>query len=324
MAVCGDHPESIVKYLIILFLVGMDVIKDDSPLFFLYHFKSSIKKVIFRIISQEGGNDVNLQVLIGVIGILVTIIIPLYLFFYRRNVKLLGYYSTIWKKSSTLKPKEVLGLRGEREHGFNEYYYRRGHDGFLKKKIENDENILIIGHPLAGKTRAIYQSLISLEEAYDVIIPKLVDIAPKDFEIPIHFYFWRKRILLLDDIDKFIEKQNFMYLLQQFLKTNTIIIASCRFGPEYDILCNKMERELSSLFGDPIEIYNVSREEGKNIARRTGRELPAAFDGNIGSIFVPLETMRDRFRSSSEEEKVILRAIRCLYFAGIYREREIF
>ncbi len=55
-----------------------------------------------------------------------------------------------------------------------------------------------------------------------------------------------------------------------------------------------------------------------------GQPLPASFDGNVGSILLPLDTMKARFHEIGEEEKAVLRALKRLFMAGIYHEREIF
>ncbi|MFX1520574.1 MAG: tetratricopeptide repeat protein, partial [Promethearchaeota archaeon] len=259
-----------------------------------------------------------------VISTLLIILIPLIRFFYNRHRKLKAYYEIIWKKSSKLKPDDVLEIRGKIKYGYHEYYYRRPADKLITDKIENNKHVLIIGNPLAGKSRSIYQVLKTLKKPLNIIIPKVADINLEDFRIPFSFSFWRESVLLLDDIDKFAQKQNFTYLLQEFLKRNALIIASCRSGPEYDSLSNKMERDLSSIFDNPIEIHKISREEGEEVAKQTGTAIPSKFDGNIGSIFLQLDTMKERFKSCSEVEKAVLRSIKRLYFAGIYREREIF
>lgn len=257
------------------------------------------------------------ELIIGITGILLSILIPLISFIYHRRRKLKVYYEVMWKKSSKLRPNEVLGIRGGL--GFDEYHYKRPVDEVVKKKIEYNQNVLIVGSPLSGKSRAIWQALTTLGKPHDVIIPRPVDIDPEDFHVPFRFTFWRKGILLLDAIDRFAEKRNFMHLLQKFLERNTIIVASCRAGPEYDKLRGKMKGELPSIFGDPIEIPEIQREEAEKIADKAGRELPTTFDGNIGSIFLQLDTMKERFRYCSEVEKGILRSIKRLKWAGINR-----
>ena len=265
-----------------------------------------------------------IEIIIGTVGIVLTILLSLTAFLYNRNKKLKAYYEIKSKRSSSLKPEEALGIRGDPKFGFHPYYYQRKEDEVIRKKIENNENALIIGNPLVGKSRAIYQALTSLKEPRGVIIPRVVDINPEDFLVPLRFGSWREAILLLDDIDKFTEKQNFKHLLDEFMKRGVIIVATCRIGPEYEKLCGKMEKELHSIFGNPIRMREISRDEGEEVAQQTGRQLPHTFDGNIGSIFLQLDTMKQRFRNCTEVQKGILRSMKRLYYAGIYREREIF
>jgi tetratricopeptide (TPR) repeat protein len=244
---------------------------------------------------------------------------------YYRNRRFKSYYDVVWKKSSTLRPEEVLGLRGKPEHGFLEYYYERENDKIIRDKIVSNKNVLVLGSPLAGKSRAIYQALRSLEKPRDVLIPRLVDINPESFQIPFHSKFWRKRVVFIDDIDKFADMQNFYYLIREILKKKDIaIVASCRSGPEYAKLSQKMESQLSFIFEYPVEIAKISEEEADYIQKTIGAEMPSEFDGNIGSIFIKLDTMRERFRGCGGIEKGILRSIKRLYYAGIYDEREIF
>ncbi|TKJ32151.1 hypothetical protein CEE39_06135, partial [bacterium (candidate division B38) B3_B38] len=86
--------------------------------------------------------------MLALIAILIVIPIALIGFLYNQHRKLKGYYEIICKKSSSLKPYDVLGLRGLSIHGFNEYYYqRKDEDKLIKKKIENGKNVLILGNP---------------------------------------------------------------------------------------------------------------------------------------------------------------------------------
>jgi len=261
----------------------------------------------------------NIAVIGIIISIIISLLIPLIGFTYNRNRKVKAYFEVIWKKSSSLKPTEVLGLRGEAKYGFNKYYYSRELDKTIVRKIEANEHVLVAGNPLAGKSRAIYQALCALEKPCNVIIPKVIDVMPPDLKIPLPICFWRKKILLLDDLDKFVEKQNFTYLLRIFLKRDCVVVATCRSGPEYDRVCDKIEAY--SIFGDPVIIPRISPANGKEVARNIGKVLPSSFDGNIGSIFLQLNTMKERFKNCSSEERSILRSIKRLYRAGIYKKR---
>ncbi|PKP54354.1 MAG: hypothetical protein CVT90_01700, partial [Candidatus Altiarchaeales archaeon HGW-Altiarchaeales-3] len=182
---------------------------------------------------------------------------------------------------------------------------------------------------LAGKTRAIYQAFTTINKSFDVTIPRCVNINFESFFIPKHFKFWRGRILLLDDLHRFVEVQNFEHLLSSFLEKNTVIIALCRSRIEYEKTKNMMTEkgmELSTIFGENvIEFPLVSETEGRDIAEKVGKDWgEIKFNRTIGSIFMPLEEMERRFDQSIGEEKAILRSIRLLYFSGIYEEKQFF
>jgi len=201
-----------------------------------------------------------IELIIAVTGVLLSVLIPLTRYIYGRRRKLEVYYENMWEKSPKLNPGKVLGIRGR---GFDEYYYKRPVDDIIKKKIESNQNVLIIGGPLSGKSRAIWQALTTLKKPHDIIIPRSVDINPEDFHVPFRFTFWRKPILVIDDIDRFVEKRNFSHLLQEFLEYKAIIVASCRSGPEYDKLKTRIETELLSAFGDPINIPEIRKAEAE-------------------------------------------------------------
>lgn len=243
--------------------------------------------------------------------------------FYNRRRKLEAIYEAVWEKSSSLKPNKIL-----RGRPFYAYYYERQEDRKIKEAIEDKKNVLVIGRPLAGKTRAIYQALINLNN-YDVIIPKCIDINFDSLLVPTHLNFWRNKILFLDDLNRFVEKENFEHLLNKFLDNNTIIVASCRSSIEYD----KAENELLAKGLDPalifgkciIELPDISKEEGKNIAAKIGKPWDEIeFNRTVGSIFMPLSEMRRRFNGCHDDEKNILEVIKLLYRCGLYKENQIF
>jgi len=255
-------------------------------------------------------------------GILKFIFKPFYNFI-EKEQKTRKLYKLVWKKSSSLKPVDIMEIRGDKDYGFNEYYYPIQEMEYIKKAIQAGENVLVTGNPLAGKTRALYQALVSLDPPCDVIIPRLDDLIQSEFGIPRHYLCWRKPILVLDDLDKFTEKQNFSFLLQQFIKRKISIIATCRSGPEFDCSRNKMEREFQ-IFKKQILIPKITRDQAQEIADSTQRKLPDSFDGNIGSIFLELDAMKERYKSLTALEKGVLRSVQRLYHAGIYSEREFF
>jgi len=257
------------------------------------------------------------------IGILSAIPITLAVFIYNRNKKLKAYYEVIWKKSSSLKPKDVLGMRP-----FDKYYYQRPEDDSIGESLNKEENVLIIGPPLSGKSRAAYQTLVNLSKPHDVIIPKCTDINRESFLFPKHLTFWRSRIILFDDLHRLVEQQNFEYLFDIARRNNVIIFATCRSGMEYKKAKKKMldkNMDLETIFANSIELERISADAGKKIAHEVGKNWDEVrFDGTIGSIFMRLMEMERRFDECTEVEKTILRAIKNLYICGIYEENQVF
>ncbi len=73
---------------------------------------------------------------------------------WREQIKKIKALYSFIGKSSSLKPKDLLGKRP-----FNPYYYRRQEDDLIDISLNDKNNVLIIGPPLGGKTRALFQSL---------------------------------------------------------------------------------------------------------------------------------------------------------------------
>ena len=264
------------------------------------------------------------EILIAIlIGILSAIPITLAIFIYNRNKKLKAYYEIIWKKSSSLKPKEVLGMRP-----FDKYYYQRPEDDLISGSLNKKENVLIIGPPLSGKSRAAYQALMNLSKPHDVLIPKCTDINRENFLFPKHLKFWRPRVILFDDLHRFVEQQNFEHLFEIAIRNNVIIVATCRSGIEYKKVKKKMldkNMDLETIFANNIELKKVSEDIGRKIANEVGVNWDEVrFDGTIGSIFMRLMEMERRFDECTDVEKTILRAIKGLYICGIYEENRVF
>jgi tetratricopeptide (TPR) repeat protein len=236
---------------------------------------------------------------------------------YQKNKK---YYDLIWKRSTSLKPRDLLGLRQ-----YNPYYYQRGEDVQIKGLLRNGENILLVGSPLAGKTRTVFESLTDTDRTYDVIKPKPVEISPDSLHIPKHFRWWNPRLVVFDDVHEFASKGNFAHMLATFHENNVPIVATCRSGLEFE----KLEKviDVSQYFkGNVINVGSIDDRTGKTIAADNGiRWNDIKFNHTIGSIFVPLKTMEYRFSHEiDEKEKRILRTLKKLHITGLYNEKMIF
>ena len=265
-----------------------------------------------------------IELIIGIIGIILAIFLPMLGFVYNSRRKLKQFYEIIWKKSSSLKPKDILGIRP-----FDKYYYSRKEDDKIRECLNDKKNVLITGSPLSGKSRAVYQALTNLNKPYDVIIPRHTDINLETFLFPKHLMFCMPRMILFDDLHRFVEQQNFEHLFKIAIENNVVVVATCRSGMEYKKAKNKMldrNIDLETIFGENIiEFGKVSKDIGKHIADKVSINWDKIlFDGTVGSIFMRLSEMEKRYNECTDTEKTILRAIRNLYISGIYQENQVF
>lgn len=263
-------------------------------------------------------------IVIAVIGALLVVAVPVTGHLYRKHQCHKTHFSTIWKRSSDLIPEDVLGIRAKDKLNFNRAYLERPDvDLPLREILEKGDCVLIIGNPLAGKTRAVYEALKKMPNQASVLIPRPEDIRPGEFEIPNRGKFLSNPIILFDDIDKFACKQNFEFLFNMFVQHEAVIVATCRKGIEYDNFCSGHDSILQ-VFNHTIEIPKVGIEAAEDFAAKNNIESVSNFDGNIGSFFVHIDAMKERYAKCSSNQKGVLAAIKRLYKAGIYQGHEEF
>jgi hypothetical protein len=66
------------------------------------------------------------------------------------------------------KPPDVFP---ERVQYYSPYYYWRGLDEQIAHSLSEGKNIVVVGAPLSGKTRAVFEALRKLKPACDVLMP---------------------------------------------------------------------------------------------------------------------------------------------------------
>lgn len=261
--------------------------------------------------------------LFTVLGIIVTAIVPFIGYIYKTRKDLRNFYSVIWKRSSKLKAKEVLG-----ERPCEDYYFERNIDGFITRAMERRRNALIIGPPLSGKTRAVFNALQKSKKNIKVLIPRSVPMPA--FQFPGNYGFGKDKMIFIDDLQYYIERQDSYHLFFRAAKEKSIpIIATCHSGREFKKVKNKMTEQnmdIDIIFGDDImEMEKISTDEGKQVAEKLGMKWDnVKFNGTIGSIFMRLSEMERRFDNCDTIEKTILRSLRILYKCGIYHDNSLF
>ena len=236
------------------------------------------------------------------------------------------YYSALWKPSNAIKSSTLLA-----ERPLNKYYEKRDSDRIISQLLQKHQNVFILGPPLAGKTRAIYEALKNNSESFEILIPRCREIIPDSFILPMKGRFWKKGIVIIDDFQRFIEQPGFEFLFREVLNKGFIIIASSRTKNDFNVVKSWMANNgfhFESIFGNNIvEIPVADQHLGEKVAQQnqiSWNIVRNRFNGTIGSIFMKLEEMERRFNNTTANEKHILRSIQKLYICGAFEENGTF
>lgn len=263
----------------------------------------------------------DIELIISIIALLLSIILPL-LAYSKNRREFRNYYSIIWENSQKIKPQELLG-----ERPYKDFYFRRSIDEQIMNAIEKESNVLIVGAPLSGKTRAVFNAFKTHRKKFDVLVPRSVSMP--NFTIPVDYKFWRKNIIFIDDLQYYIEKQDSYHLLFKTAKQkNFPIIATCHSGTEYKNVKNKVvehNMDIELIFGDNIfEMPKLSQTEAREISDKLSVNWDkVVFNGTVGSLFMRLREMERRFETLDEKGRTILRTLQNLYLAGISDDNNV-
>ena len=205
---------------------------------------------------------------------------------------------------------QILGLRvDEYNEGlfFEDSIYNK-----IRDSINNNLITLIIGNPLSGKTRIVYDTLKN-DAFWNLIIPK------KNKEITEYILptSLSNILVFFDDIDDYCYNDNksLNNLIKYIVKNQIKCIITCRRGPEFRKLIGYMDVEIFNKistnkfnipkFNKTDPLVNIFLEANRNRFKSDIKH----FDGNWGSVFLSLDPMRRRFEKLVREEKKIPIAI---------------
>ncbi|MCX7878990.1 MAG: hypothetical protein N2510_10190, partial [Ignavibacteria bacterium] len=197
----------------------------------------------------------------------------------------------------------------------------------LQRELERRSNVLIVGPPLSGKSRAIFNAFRNYRKSFSILVPRAVSF--QKFSIPADFCFWRKKLIFIDDLQYYIEKQDNYHLMFKTAGLKNIpIIATCHSGIEFTKAKNRMIEyniDIETVFRDVIETGKISEDEAKTFAKSLGIDWgKIIFNGTIGSLFMKLREMEKRYELMINEEKTILETLKILFAGGVYSDNGIF
>ncbi len=216
--------------------------------------------------------------------------------------------------------EKLMGQRTRAESGYTHDYIFRPFDKKLRGKISRRENVLLIGAPLSGKSRALIEAVKKTLPSYELIIPELNDFTYEDLRLTSGARKSDKNVLLLDDVDEYAIKQNFASLLQEYARENIPIVATCRTGQPLKIVSRILETELA-LLGEIIEIPRIETCDAESICTTLGKTLPEKFDGTLGRLFLDQDTISHAYDACDPNEKIFFSCARRLCDAGVIWNR---
>lgn len=210
---------------------------------------------------------------------------------------------------NALTPKDILGWR-EREY-IEDMFFKAPIYDKITESIRDKHITLIIGNPLSGKTRIVFDSIKEIGHKWNIIIPK------KDKKNTEEGYIIPTTIpnmlVILDDVDDYCQESNpsLNKLLKHIINSNIKCVITCRRGPEFDRFkkyLNHNTRIRLFLNKYHIERFEKSDPNVANFLSSNKERFKSDirnFDGNFGSIVLPLDAMRERFLKLKEDEKEI-------------------
>ena len=274
------------------------------------------------------------NMLIGLGGAILTVLLfipKIISFFIKRKREKKKYFIKLWKKPNKISFKDL------NIYQFKYFFYQREFDNQILHKIETGQNLLLLGKSLSGKTRSIFENFKKINKDYRITLIRNVDIDNILFKIPKGFKNLSKKIVVIDDLQKFVSNQGNEILIKQILSEKIQFIATCRTG---DYLLKTKATIQSNLGISLEEIFNhnlitinpINEKEGKKIASELNLDWKVVrkrFDGTVGSLLMRLGEMERRYSEDIKiaertEELIILQELKRMYISGLYYEKQSF
>lgn len=196
---------------------------------------------------------------------------------------------------------------------YNKYYYKHPVNTEISDSLNNGENILIIGKPKAGKTRAAHEA-IKRVKGFKII--KFWEDLIKIEELPDNLFEGQK-IIFIDDLNKYTGKLDFNRLIKKLNSKSKkyMIVVTCRNGEEYKH-CKKEFGEYLKDF-KRINLKDIDDNTAQNLSAKLNLKV-GDFDGTIGSLFLGIGDMKLRYGGFPKECRVLFTVIKLFAYAGSY------
>lgn len=226
-----------------------------------------------------------------------------------------------------LDPISFMGIRGK--HYRKDFFYSHTVYSMIKERILNENLTLILGNPLAGKTRIVFDSLSELTHGY--VIKPILDSSIKEYRLPGR----TDLIIFFDELDDYcrINPNALNKLLLSIIKDNIKCVATCRTGPEFFLVKRSLKAHIfSELHSSQVIIPRFDKKDStlNNFINSNIDQVRniGSFDGNMGALILPLEDMRSRYQQLVEADKrlpvAILKGLKLHYHLYNYESKKSF
>lgn len=195
----------------------------------------------------------------------------------------------------------------------------------LASVLKDGRGLVIVGQPLDGKSRSLYEIVKSVG-GFTVVTPH------KDKPVPSDDLFavlkGKRVMLLVEDLNDYVgatvDMSEFCRKLTQHAQ-NWSVAATCRDGPELLVVREAAGLGLRRFYENislKVSLVQPSVEDKERLAQAIGRPWMSELSGlypTLGSITMaqPLEAMRDRFQLLTNLQKDTLRACKLLVAGGV-------
>ncbi len=165
----------------------------------------------------------------------------------------------------------------------------------IKNNILEKEITFIIGNPLSGKTRAVFESLKEVNSGTLYQLNQMIKLS-RNLESTIK----NNAIYFFDDIDQSIAQypEIINSTLKQIITNKNKLIITCKTGDEYKLLISKLDKQITHLLKNNtfiIKRLSCSDPRVNSFVDKYFKGKSRKFDFNIGSLLLPLDVMRDRY-----------------------------
>jgi hypothetical protein len=182
----------------------------------------------------------------------------------------------------------------------------------LAERLDAGTGFVLLGEPLSGKSRSLYEILRRVED-YVILVPFKEPSVPDDGFFSVLFG-GKRVILLLDDLSAFVASGTPLPRIAEALERHAIgwvVAATCGDGPELNVIKAEEGTGIGRFYGEHIplklELRRLQAEEKVHLARSVGKALSvegSSWYPTPGSIAMEesTEAIRRRFENALTPE----------------------